>query len=83
MSCEIDFKRMKSTLYFFNQLKAGSRFELRDGPKETSLSLRREVRSFEILIPDPFVSRGEEVYNTIALKLPLQEFYAFQISELS
>ena len=53
------------------------------GSKETSLSLRREVRSFEILIPDPFVSRGEGVYNTIALKLALQELYAFQISEQS
>ena len=59
---------------FFNQLKAGSRFELRDGSNETSLSLRREVRSFEILIPDPFVSRGEGIYNTIALKLPIQDW---------
>ena len=41
------------------------------------------MRSFEILIPDPFVSRGEGVYNTIALKLALQELYAFQISEQS
>ena len=47
------------------------------GSKETSLSLRREVSSFEILIPQAIVSRGEEVYNTIALKLPLQEIYAF------
>ena len=53
------------------------------GSKETSLSLRREVSSFEILIPHAFVSRGEEVYNTIALKLPSQEFYAFHTSELS
>ena len=33
------------------------------GSKETSLSLTREVRSFEILIPDAFVSRREGVYN--------------------
>ena len=33
------------------------------GSKETSLSLRREVRSFEILIPDAFVSRREGVCN--------------------
>ena len=54
---------MNQLRIFFNQLKAGSRFELRDGSKETILSLTREVRSFEILIPDAFVSRREGVCN--------------------
>ena len=53
------------------------------GSKEISLSLRREVSCFEILIADAFVSRGEEVYNTIALKLPLQEFHAFQFRQVN